>query len=146
MAVCVIIYHENEPGPPSWGNGHTTIGIFADALNSDHFIYSMNVKFSVTTPDPHALLLLDVHPDFIKLYNLETKNIYELGTEKHEAYFEARGLDQPKNCSLQLLLFWTLFDQNDYDHQVTVSLECVYFDGASYRKVSMQISLEVLTG
>jgi hypothetical protein len=105
------------------------------------FIYSMNVRFSET--DENAILNVVDDPDWMHLQGLAKENIVD-GSQLHEAFFEAKGVGQPKNCTLEMWVFWVFLDENSIEHATTATLELVHFDGTHYRRVVIPIQLRVL--
>ena len=145
LSVHVAGYRENWPILPSDGDDDIIdLGIVADVNVSDGFVRSLVVRFPKT--DSHTTLYIERHPETIRLDNLKLERIRDPATERREAYLETTGLNQPKNCSLEILSFWVLQDRNNLNHWITVTFEATYYNGTTWKKIEIPIQLGVVVG
>jgi hypothetical protein len=134
-------YHENEPDYPSNGKDYIKVGTILGSDAHTGFIYSTKILFS---RDIYATLRIPVPSDSIKLGNLKTEKIQAQSTGEQGVYVEAMRIGQPRNCTLEMWVFWVLLDENNVDHETKATLELALFDGIHYRKVVIPIQLKVL--
>jgi len=146
FSLIVGSYHENEPGYPSDGKDDVSVGAIMHSNVNTGFIYSAKILFSKV--DINAALRI---PRFsgmplgsIKLGNLKAEKIQYRSTDEQGVYIEAMGIGQPRNCTLEICVFWVFLDENNVKHETIATLELVHFNGVHYRKVVIPIRLEVV--
>jgi hypothetical protein len=82
----------------------------------------------------------------MELHNLEIRRVQDWRAYERETYFETVTRSQPKDVFLSIIVYWVFLDQNNTSHSVTANLEITYFDGIDYQKLTLPITLGVLTG
>jgi hypothetical protein len=102
------------------------------------FVYSVAVRFSQT--DSQARIYIMSDSGAIVLDNLTAKEDRD-ATYLHEGIFQTATVNQSKQCSLKILVYWVFWDNNNMDHSETVTAEITYFDGATFRMATMPIQL-----
>jgi hypothetical protein len=119
------------------GNDVVSLRIIAVANSHEGFVYSIKVRFSYPN-----VSLLDIHDDFdwIYEYNVKVNDIYDPWVG--EPYVTAMGVNQPTNASLTFWTWWVFLDEYSVQ-KLTVTAEVSYFNGESYQKCVMPISIEV---
>jgi hypothetical protein len=139
LTIYSLTYVEND-GMLDFNDG-LWISLAASSKAVDGFIYSMDIRFSKT--DENATLDIIDDPDWMHLRGLAKENIVD-GSQYREAFFETKSDGKPKECMLKFCPVWVFFDFNALDHWLSITLETVYFDGASYRQVNVPIQIGVL--
>ncbi len=138
----ILEYVENGLDFPSWGNDYLRLRIRVRANVSDGFIYKMRIEFSETEPDAN----LRIYDDFrtIELDGCKQTSVQILGDQGRVAHFEAYGVDQPRNCSMGILVAWIFLDDNKAGHGIMATLETICFNGTVYKQVNIPISSDVI--
>jgi len=139
LTIYSLSYVEND-GMLGFDDG-LWISLTGSSTTIDGFIYSMDIRFSKT--DENATLDIIDDPDWMHLRGLAKENIVD-GSQYREAFFETKSDGKPKECMLKFCPVWVFFDFNALDHWLSITLETVYFDGASYRQVNVPIQIGVL--
>lgn len=142
MNIHIVGYRENWPDFPSYGGDAVDLRIVVTASVSSGFICSFVVRF--LEMDSSEIVYIDSTPRSMSLINLQKGLVRWSGSLESEAFFEAKGLNQPRNASLSIISYWVFLDQNNLDHMMTVTLEATYFDGAAYKKAIIPIKLGVM--
>jgi len=137
-------YTENYEYPPSNGGDYVDLEVFADVNVSCGFVRSVNVTFR-NTDEKASFAFHRFEPHFDVLDNLKINKIGHSIWGSGDAYFETIALNQPGHCLLKTWGLWVFSDENNVDHKIDSLLETVYFDGSTYRKLTMPIMLEMLT-
>lgn len=140
MYVHVTSYTENS----EWLGDSTWFCVNASAHVEEGFVYSMFVGLSEMDPEA-GLYILQIHP-WPKMYNLKTEGTDTTGTNSSEAYIRAIALDQPADCSIEIVVSWFFLDtkQNNLDHHVTITVETVVYNGSAYKRIITPIEMNML--
>lgn len=139
LNVTLCKYVENDQYWPFEGNDGFILVLTATADLSNGFVHSVVIRFC--NSDSDAILAVHKDPDAMRLLNIDLKDIVDL---KPTSSVTALGVNQPSSFMLELFPLWVFYDQNNVSHQMTVTLETIYFNGANYLEIVMPIQLEVV--
>lgn len=142
FTVWVVRYSENYEYPPSNGGDYVDLGVYASGNVSNGFIYSMNVTF-LNLDKKTCLVFKRTVPSYDILDNLKISKIGASIWGDGDAYFETIASNQPQNCSLKTWSVWVFSDENSVDHRTDSLLETIYYDGDTYQKIVVPITLEM---
>ena len=138
LNVTLCKYEENGIYWPFEGGDGFNLRLTATANLTNGFVHSFVIRFY--NGDSNSSLAVHRDPDAIRLHNVDLKDIVDL---EPTSSVTALGIGQPGNSMLEIFPLWVFHDQNSIDHQMTVTLETIYFNGAAYREIVMPIQLEV---
>jgi len=134
-----IHYSSYTDNSPEFGD-LLIFAFYANANISKGFICSIFIQFSLM--DAYGFLDFHMHPDWIKLQNLEIRTFQQYRT--HEPYIDTHIINQPKYASLKMITFWMFVDENDTNHRIIATLEVRYFNGTTYQTITVPIQLLVI--
>lgn len=137
LNVTLCKYVENDLYWPFEGGDGFNLVLTATANLSNGFVHSILLRFC--NSDSDAILAVHKDPDAMRLLNVELKDIVDL---KPTSFVKALGVNQPSSFMMELSPLWVFHDQNNVSHQMTVTLETICFNGATYREIIMPIRLE----
>lgn len=105
------------------------------------FVYSVVIKFSHV--DDYSMLFAS-HENYNRLENLDLKEKYSSATPQREGYVVAVSINQPTDCFLEVEVDWVFIDSNDQNHKLDVTLEATYFNGTTYQRIVLPVTLQML--
>jgi hypothetical protein len=90
--------------------------------------------------DANAIAYVD--NDFIVKRDALVTDIEGIGVDTREAYIKAKILNFSSYLSAQV--HWVFDDLNDENHAFNVILETVYYDGMTYQRIVLPVTLQTL--
>lgn len=143
LFVHVFEYYENNQG---WAGFDVVWSkVLVNISVNDGFVESLIVNF--TELDNHAAL--DIHDDMdrIEVVNLKIAKIVDWDwVFGRNAYIKVMSTDHPENAYLEFLFAWMFKDPNDTSHELSIALEAILFNGATYQKTKVPIQMEIFIG
>jgi hypothetical protein len=136
LTVFAACYFEHSSGWPYYGRDGITLMSFASITVRQGFIRAILIKYH---PDTNTTIIL-LKQDFLVAENMTVKDWRGFGSSLSEAYMMAEVLNTP--CSLHTQSYWIFEDENE-EHKLWITLEVVYFNGTLYKKVVVPIILWV---
>jgi hypothetical protein len=101
---------------------------------TEGFIDSVVIRYQLN-PTSSDMMFDD---DWFTLRNLKLQKI-----EFYEQYATTVGINQPQNCSLKHLTFWTMGYDNDVEQAVKATAKILCWNGTAYQKIQVPIDLFV---
>lgn len=138
LNVTLCKYEENGDYWPFENGDGFLMGLKATANLNSGFVHSVVIRFY--NSDKNTSLAIHKDPDAIRLYNVELKEIVDM---EPTSFIKVSGVNQLNKSGLEISPIWMFYDQSNVDHQMTVTLEAIYFNGTAYREAVIPIQLEV---
>lgn len=134
-------YYENHV----WGLGdcnYDSVEIRFDVVANmtTGFIRSLVIRFSQV--DVNASFDVNPDPYYIFLYNLTLSAISQAWATDR-GYIEAYAMNNRNGYNLTMFGQWVFYDDNNTNHNITFTLETLYYNGTAYRKAEMPIQISV---
>ena len=82
-------------------------------------------------------------PQVSKLENLKITNYEEWKSDPLKAFIELAGVDNPRSTSFSTPVYWVLYGSQDQHHQMNLTMEIIYFNGTTYKKLVQPFKLEI---
>jgi hypothetical protein len=144
VGLCVnAAEYVHDPSPevgPYFGRDGVGFAVFANFSIPKGFGVSLVVKYLPT--DDNATVYVETSDYAVIQENVSVTDIRWFGTNENEAYAKAEILNSP--CYLNIDAYWVFDDQNSIDHTLNVTLEATYFNGTTYRRIVLPVTLQIL--
>lgn len=141
FSIQISDYTEDALGPYSFvGDDILLLSMHSTVEIAKGFVHSMILRIPQT--DRYSSFDLISDEDAMKLNNLAMVKIVD-SSSLHEGVFETTAINQSTHYSFWKVSEWVFHDTNNLSHQITITLETVYFNGTTYCQTNIPIKLEV---
>lgn len=133
-----LIYRESST---SWEKDSFIFAVNATGKIDGGFVHSAGVNFSIKDGDS-SLLNISEDPDAWGDKYLQNFVLQEIVDHRPVSYVRVLGIGESYS-NMRAQGDWTFLDDHEVDHQLTVVMYAVWFNGTAYLRTILPIQLEV---